>query len=1093
MTWTLRAHRFGSLRLVLGIALCLACVAAAFSEERVAVVDEQGRAVAEGRAWCSDPAGEAEGGVGGLAVREGCREVACDAPGFLPGRAPVPEPVEGPIRCVVRPALRLAVEAPGPPTPETLLVSAQGHGGPAPDPGEPVTEHPLAAPPDGGVPSAELGEMKPGAYVLRVVSPQSGWRCSARTGPLAAGRVEIQVDWRDPALADGVVIGPDGAPRGGVPVVAHEGPPPGDGAGGPASSGAGRWRCAPLEGPAEATTDEGGGFSVPVDPGRKTLLVAGSWEDPAGVAARLVSSPGREPLRMVPRQPATVRATLLHEDDAPASCRAELRVEDSRAAWLTDVLGGGLEAECDRDGRVELGPFPPAPVMARFFPEQGLPLLQRLDTPSPGELLDLGVLRVPRGEEVEVTVVDPAGAPIEGAEVLVRGRSAIVLHVSGETGPEGKVALSGLPAGSRFRVEASADGFLTARRQLTRDDFPYEIALEEGAGIAGEVVDGEGEPLADAEVRIRGRDGNRSRAVSTDRHGRFEAAGVPPGVVTVSAEAPGYRLTKAVSVETETGEWTEGLLLEMEPEPLLRGRVLDGAGQAIRRAEVLLVERWDVESLDPARALATARTDATGGFSLARTDTSHVVLVARAPGYGAAADRAPFSHGGEPVTLTLPEAASARVHLPSLGAFEATIQLVDGAGVGQLRHIALRGAQERRSVRFDDLSPGRARAQLLPGPTETARLEAGVETEIWLETGAVVEGRIVHDARPVPRAVINAARQGGEKIRFGQLRYSDQDGRFRFEGLDPGSYLIVAESEHGRAEQPVQLSAGDRREVRLEVQRIALRVLARDAATKAPLAGASVRLSWTGFEGEASLHGIVAFPRDDLGFDMVVNNFSGDTETTGSSGLALLTVPREGEFRLSVDREGYEDASRTLELSRGETAVEVSLEPSSGASLRVELLTDPPGRRGSVLVLGPNLQRHAYTSSEALFDELRPGPYEVVFFVEGYGAGYERVSVSGSGETTAEVEARRGGTLIVPVEGADAARPAVVDGQGVDWSRLLARVSFPGQEIVQLEERPNVGPVWVFPGLPPGTYQVVVDGEERQPVPLQAGGVATAW
>jgi hypothetical protein len=237
----------------------------------------------------------------------------------------------------------------------------------------------------------------------------------------------------------------------------------------------------------------------------------------------------------------------------------------------------------------------------------------------------------------------------------------------------------------------------------------------------------------------------------------------------------------------------------------------------------------------------------------------------------------------------------------------------------------------------------------------------------------------------------------------------------------------------------------------------------------------------------------VAFPRHDLGFDMVVNNFSGDDETTGSNGSAVLAVPREGEFVLTVRLEGYEPWNGTISLPRGESQREVRLDPVAAPRLRVHLEADPPGQSGVVLVYGSGMQRRIYSSREALFEDVPPGNYHVVFLVEGFGTAHETVTVGETGETAVSLSLSRGGTLVVPVAGPGSPRPKVVDSRGTDWTEIFRRVELPGQGLAGFEQRPEAGPSWIFPGLPPGSYTVRVGEQVRQPVPLEPGGEAIAW
>src|SRR5207253_1052372 len=102
-----------------------------------------------------------------------------------------------------------------------------------------------------------------------------------------------------------------------------------------------------------------------------------------------------------------------------------------------------------------------------------------------------------------------------------------------------------LPAGRHYRAEVIAAGLEIERSDWVvapRTELP-DLTLwprQHFRTIAGRVVDRRGEPVADAEVFLRGEGAERGR-VRTDRQGQFRLAGIPDGPTFLLVRKEGLR------------------------------------------------------------------------------------------------------------------------------------------------------------------------------------------------------------------------------------------------------------------------------------------------------------------------------------------------------------------------------------------------------------------------------------------------------------------------------------------------------------------------------------------------------------------------
>jgi hypothetical protein len=263
-----------------------------------------------------------------------------------------------------------------------------------------------------------------------------------------------------------------------------------------------------------------------------------------------------------------------------------------------------------------------------------------------------------------VQVMSGNNKPIEGAEVsFARDGDANVVQ---RTSANGQARFS-VESGGRHAITAAADGFGTRAVVLGLDATTPEeqhvvITLTTGFRVSGTVVDAAGQPAAGAEVwAVNVTTSERlmsgaARPVRAEPNGTFTLAGLPRGI---------YRL-KAFHSERGSAESAPILVqaagasvrLKLEPDPALRGKVVDAQGGPVAAAEVRLIPRsaGHFRVLEVLHAVTTS--DGTFTLKLPRAETSQVL--ARHQGRVSNTVNIPTGNAPDFVTLVVNDGASVR-------------------------------------------------------------------------------------------------------------------------------------------------------------------------------------------------------------------------------------------------------------------------------------------------------------------------------------------------------------------------------------------------------------------------------------------------
>ena len=269
-------------------------------------------------------------------------------------------------------------------------------------------------------------------------------------------------------------------------------------------------------------------------------------------------------------------------------------------------------------------------------------------------------LYVRAGGAVAGRVLAADGRPVAGADVLAGQGEGVVLEAlrSGDvtvvrtrTDGDGRFRLGGLPPGGGFRVSAVHPGlglaFARGVEVVAGEVTPLDLRFAPAGAITGVVLaedaSGDAAPVPGASVSVVPR-GLRelfyaeevleAASATADPEGRFRLDPVPPGTVDVLAWAPGHLPATVGPVLVGTTAAADAGEVLLERGPVLRGRVVDEAGEPVEGALVLY------PMADPRRgmdlSLAPFLAQALDGFAWPETDAEGRFVAGPFPG------RAPY-------------------------------------------------------------------------------------------------------------------------------------------------------------------------------------------------------------------------------------------------------------------------------------------------------------------------------------------------------------------------------------------------------------------------------------------------------------------
>lgn len=699
--------------------------------------------------------------------------------------------------------------------------------------------------------------------------------------------------------------------------------------------------------------DDGRAEVTPLPEGEAWVIVRD--RDRARVSRRLVLTPGERRIDVTLGPAASFEVVVVDPLQRPIrGMTVSLFSRDPLPFAMTTDSRGLARFE----GLPSPGPYA-VEVRAAGYDQAFFPELYAEDSPLFVKLVRLGGL--------EVTVLEPGGAPAAGATVIVAG-SGLWPARTATADPQGEVSIQGLPRGF-YDVRAERGDLVTGTESGVMleqgEREALTLTLQPGRWVTVHVTEGEGDDatgVADADVALV-EDG----ISSFPRYGRTDASGhviLGPTVgdgATVSARADGYVARSAVALEPGQREVTVAL----QRGGRIVGRVVDAQGFPVGGASLEVV------------GVDTAGMPIADSNQLAAFRDDHFASALPGP--------SPLIPAGElgvmPIVPAIP-----------LGPGPVVVRRSEPVPGGWV-------SDAKGEFTLSPVTPGQVRIlarhpAFVLTTTDTFELVAGGETEVEvvLEAGGILEGRVVEeDGAPVAGARVEV---DAPTHALGRVTFTAEDGSFAFAALPSLVTVAVARNEavrHVVARETFEVPADGRREVDivLRERRATLRVRVVDDR------GYPVE------DAEINVSSLVA---DEVLIKTLFADEAGEATLDGAEGLPLRVVVRRNGWAPHVEEVMAAPSVLELSLQRGLTVVG-AVETSRGfvADAALTLLTAAG-------------ERAARTDAEGRFriEELAPGSAQLLVVKKGLVPEERVVVVEGDGRRDVDlgtIDMVEGGTV----------------------------------------------------------------------------------
>lgn len=602
---------------------------------------------------------------------------------------------------------------------------------------------------------------------------------------------------------------------------------------------------------------------------------------------------------------------------------------------------------------------------------------------QPRELtLVLAPARAARGK-----VQDPAGRPIAGAEAVARPalRPGSPDEAADDTAApvvqsdaRGVFSLPELPAAEvelTVRHKGYAPAVLPALR-IPAGTGPADlgvVTLRPGATLAGRVIGSRGRAVPGGEIFLLDQPAGpnemdrvlkgRKPAATSDADGRFSLEDLARGTpVHVVVRAAGHLTAQARAVRPPT---ERPVVIRLEPEATLAGRVLDETGDPVPGARVDL--HWQAFlPEEPDRPVGepiprNTRADGEGRFKFRGLPAGSARVGASAPSFVPLEDVAvdlprPVAAGelrlvlergallqGRVTNATGEPVPAVRVGVSGAGSStnDDGLYWLEGAELGRQEVIFLHPVHGRVAKPFD--------------------IQPGVNSlDLTFEPGVEVAGQVVDaNGKPVPGAWVELSPEN----RFEPRLYRDvtgEDGRFRLSPMIAGRYRLRAGADgYADTERPGTL-----------------------AVTEEALSNLEITLD----KGAVLSGSILGLPAEDLPqVEVEARADSGETVAAWTDGRGRYEIRPIAPGDWTVTARLWDDqrqARTRVAIRRSDREVERDLEFEERLALTVQVLYDEeplPDARVSLRGTRITAERTAMTDHEGRvrFDDLAPEAYRI--------------------------------------------------------------------------------------------------------------------
>ncbi len=228
------------------------------------------------------------------------------------------------------------------------------------------------------------------------------------------------------------------------------------------------------------------------------------------------------------------------------------------------------------------------------------------------------ILELRAGGTVKVSVTSSTGAPVDRADVELRG-----FEDRSEPTKSGVAVFEGVAPGG-YQIAASAPGMAKTFQWIGvgAGETEAKLTLVAGAPVVGRVVDPSGSPIAGARVRFSGasdwsqQGSDRHDAALTDKQGGFEIAAMPAGTFRFVASHPAYAPGSSPMITLDGTTRRDAITITLAPGAKVRGRVVDAAKQGVASARVRIGVQAANSRAMVFEAPRQAYTDDTGAFEI---------------------------------------------------------------------------------------------------------------------------------------------------------------------------------------------------------------------------------------------------------------------------------------------------------------------------------------------------------------------------------------------------------------------------------------------------------------------------------------------
>ena len=440
-----------------------------------------------------------------------------------------------------------------------------------------------------------------------------------------------------------------------------------------------------------------------------------------------------------------------------------------------------------------------------------------------------------------VRIALKAGAKLAGKVVTARGEAAAWATV--RVGPDepgqggamrarfrkvtadqaGAFKVTGL-ARTKVAVAASTSGGSSAIVTVDLAEKPevtdVRLLLDQEGTIAGVVVDGQGQPVPEAQVSalpdifakgaikqlyMRGLGGQL-----TDGGGRFKFRGMPEGTYRLRASRSGvtsrlYRMNKGV--EARTGD--TNVKLELKSPGGVKGLVLDQEGAPVTRFTVTVGEppstpvrsdegRFSVGSIPPGKHDVTVtgqgyapavQKDVTVASGSVK-DLGTLTLTRGRSVSGMVVDAKGGPVAGATVVVGKKIVGDGKKLLAELGkAFEEASGIRRAVSGEDGKYTVLGISKDKQLIAADHTASGRSAAVAVPEGKEDANMDLRL-----LPLGSL-QGKVTYGDKPAAGVMVVTSQKGGRNQSL--LVTTDGEGLYLIERIPAGEYDLMAMSKTG--------------------------------------------------------------------------------------------------------------------------------------------------------------------------------------------------------------------------------------------------------------------------------------------------------